>query len=1007
MSIYRTPYYEGETNIALARLIGLDALDESQELVNKVLNFDVENVETGKDPYTGKFSKIYDRRTYKQLFPRDAQTRPFDDRIVPLISSTSNLRFGLKYAYKFAYQVVMDEISFDEVFDWKKHSDAMKLVTKYALVGSMISPNDAEDESEYMRKPAHSVSRRIENAHMRILGINRIRLTRKYKALLKDGKWYPEVRPEGFFDDFTAKKFKFYKIRNIFLLVNKTDSYVFTFKDIKRISDILRSCSRVIEYATGKSSLSQDVDFPTACIKLVKHYLKIASSTDRPNIMAQIADLHYHLFLAEHALDVTNRSQVLLREKIREKGYDDIMTYESVRSITRGLKFSEEHELMKVYKIFHVPDYIPGKVMNALREKHRAPNEIRDEALFEEFRLYRKRAFMLRQYVVNGKFPGEIPGMSPDDYEILKPTQLVEDIVRRSVLTGCLDYCTYEGRELEPIKDKSCASSNGYLRDDCNPMDRNYALYALRSHHMANRQEIYNVCSGVSKVIDIAFKPEAKKETSRPFMMANPERRFMLSEFEENVGFATKGKKGIFMGKSYAEKMKMFRTICLDDLSKRELKGFFISFDIASFSPHFPTRMKDYLFDFWDDVFDVDVGKKCKELFNGSTLRHTWKGFVNEYKINGNDLEGFNGRINTDFHVDLMAFAIKKAKEVFKEVEYGNLAVMIDDGLLRVITNEDLTKERIIEISNHIEKTYMDLGIEISWDKTIVSQEFAIFLNEVVYKRRHVQSGLKSFIRIGPEDRNPLNGFTDIVEEITANAIGSVTAGCDLVLVNRRYLSECVNLELRWNRGIKDITKNIIIRYFSSTQMGGYGVVPASSLSANIGYCQTSTAISFFRQIIAQNYRSNDKEYASIRRGILQSVKNIEPKIPSMSFLRNPAHIAFTTPKAYANNDKRTTEEIVDRITNNSIVRNALDNHSITDYDAVANSFLSQTRVNATSVKLWYKTSALNIIDKIVNKFSKTNTIASMISYQDKLIIRARNLSAFKRCVEYYMTTNF
>lgn len=72
---------------------------------------------------------------------------------------------------------------------------------------------------------------------------------------------------------------------------------------------------------------------------------------------------------------------------------------------------------------------------------------------------------------------------------------------------------------------------------------------------------------------------------------------------------------------------------------------------------------------------------------------------------------------------------------------------------------------------------WLSVGVEISWDKTFISKNFAIFLNEIRYKNRCVATGARAFCKIRNVSDAALPSLLDDYQYLESTCRGAAVAG--------------------------------------------------------------------------------------------------------------------------------------------------------------------------------------------------------------------------------------
>jgi hypothetical protein len=91
--------------------------------------------------------------------------------------------------------------------------------------------------------------------------------------------------------------------------------------------------------------------------------------------------------------------------------------------------------------------------------------------------------------------------------------------------------------------------------------------------------------------------------------------------------------------------------------------------------------MQQYYYDLFEEVFDDQTVLNIAECFKKVNLVLNHSGIVREYRTDGTNFEGFNGKMLTKMHVDIMYTALVITREEGLTDKSTHFGAFIDDGI--------------------------------------------------------------------------------------------------------------------------------------------------------------------------------------------------------------------------------------------------------------------------------------------------------------------------------------
>lgn len=804
-------------------------------------------------------------------------------------------------------------------------------------------------------------------------------------------------------------------------------------KDHDRLVQMLQGDAKLKKYYSKYSRAE-----PELCVKLKEAYedlMDIAiegmdeGSDFKCNRVCRAFDVCQFLFLARLANDINDTAIKTQEKKILDEDLDDIIDIDATMKIIddADLGVKECLELAKFSKIFPCPDFCIYSVIDGVQKKsensHPVANRVelgvRDGVTIiadeDEFEMYSLRNRLINFYDVHKFLPGTLrtlEGQTTPSHLLSYPNVPIARIQISDMefidIKDTFLYRSYDGCESELVKDKVIAPTTQVgdetKLEEFSNVERNQVLKYLFSKSFKTQGEICEMAisgelfSEWKSWIFLALKAEAKKPGSRPFMMATDEMRRLISEAEANIATYVTSQRGSSQGKSdkeLAERMAMLA----DTPFHRDGKiATLFAFDLEGFSPKQNIKFKQRAMKSWSHVFGKREFDSCVKIFTETTLNFKKFDVDDTWKMVGNDLEGFHGRLNTSAHIDLMGYAVYKLKQLGYAEGTAGLEVLIDDGLLRIELKADKTEKVTAEATKVLDKVYQFAGQQISWDKTFVSRVLTQYLNRVFYDGIEVTPGAKAFMRIGKKQEAAIPTLVDELMSHASTARGAIQSGSDHILAYYEYVYECVKSMTRW--GLKVHNREHIDRVsfasFVPVGMGGLGICSLFGIATNESFNSMQSGIANMKMICHRF-----PKYVKMANTYLNAgVRSMDAEM----ILRNPT--AWRT-KLRCLNLRRFENAAKAKIIKSST--NALiDTATRGDFDdidtAIVNSITLTRDLSEIKRKLLWDMSIQSYIDTIVGKLQNSTTAASLIGMKMCFAIHLANKSEARVLLEE-MTT--
>jgi hypothetical protein len=754
--------------------------------------------------------------------------------------------------------------------------------------------------------------------------------------------------------------------------------------------------------------------------------------SEKCNSYCRAYDVYQFVYLASLATDVNDRSFEAQCEKVQDEELDKLIDINDFLAIIEDDAFGvkESLELLKFNKIFPCPDFCTYSVCDNLERKADQTHPIEDgkilgykdgksvTATFTEFEKYMRRNRALNFYDVHGFFPGEVVKSVDLPSELIAYPAIPRHALRVSDMDhinfeGTFHYRSFDGCENELVKDKviapTMAKKDSRKTTDIDPIERNQILKFLFSKHFIPQSEVFKMAKDgtlfdtYKNWILLALKPEAKKPDSRAFSMAMDEYRRFLSEFEWNVSQYAKKQSGSSIGKSTIDMDTRLGVLAATPVTEyregRVMEPVIVSFDLKGFSPMQNPKFKELGIDSWSYAFGKPELKEARKIFTGVDMTFEKFDVSDSFVSRGNDLEGFQGKLNTCTHIDLMGFSVSKLKELGYTVGASSLEVLIDDGLLRVYL--ELSPDRIEEAIDVLDSVYAFAGQKISWDKTFCSKILCQYLNRVYYDGIEVTPGAKAFLRIGKKQEIAIPTVVDELMSHASAARGAIQNGAHHMLSFYGYCIEIFKTMRRW--GFKRTDGDAMIRMafamYVPVGLGGFGISTLYGLSTNESFNAIQSGIASMKMIAHRYSGLRELANAYLNAGVRAQSDE--------ATLRNPMAIRSCNRCLNLRRFANAARYIVLRDSTNTLIRKAaMGAFSKLDQGIVQELMRTKVISEVKRVLLWDMT-MMSYIDSVVGKLQTSQTAAKVLGFKKAMRILVANKSECHTLIKETVSGSF
>lgn len=903
----------------------------------------------------------------------------------------------------------LEFISKAEVID--QHLSRLPIKKGRADISLKYKRLEKDDRFRYLVNAKESVDKFWTFRYLRSI-------RRRYKSNKEGDRSLPYTKVPGFGDRLEIYSFQ---LGYMIFDCRTEDCGIFFWKDHDRLVTTLNAVSNLHMYfalydlddtCNSKRMLMGFNEIMDTVVEAMRR-----SDSTSANKICRALDVANNMFVASLATDVNSRGYDDQKKKIDREELNKVIDVQAVMKLAKkyGQGVTEAFELLKVYKLLPCPDFCPYSVVKNLEEKFAKKNSFNMDfqveigggswkgdtitSTLDEFRRYSKRNKILTFFNAHKRFPGKLrdPVTAPLEllgYPSIRERNITVDNVDHIDIAGSFMYTKFDGVEYELVKDKTTAPAWKSFANS--RIENNQVMQYLFDKRFLDQSDIRHSFEvekySWKKQMSIALKPEAKKPSSRAFFMAPDPPRRANSEMEHNVSVYVREKNGSSQGKS---DMDMNRK--LFHMTNEEMEGYrllLLSFDLASFSGSQDIKFKRFGLEGWAEVFGEPWIKNLEDLFTDYELK--WDKFnINEsMKLFGNDLEGFNGRLNTDIHLDVMGYAIYKLRQAQIVHFPANMECLIDDGLLGLQVPEDDFDELCAIILKVIEAVYNAAGLEISWDKTYASSVTCQYLNRVFCCGEEITGGAKAYLRIGKLNEAPIPTIRDHISAHEATARGAIKACADHRLVYHKYMWEVVNTIVKWTR-IKEeelLTDELAVGLFTPVGLGGLGCVSSFQLSSNQTFDPFNQGVG--NLIMLGRCEPRYAPYINARLNAKMR------DMPCQQVLNAPTALRYAYRTLNLRRFANAAREVVIKKSVNPFVNQVAELLKTTTGSPIVDIFCQMQVVHDVTRECLAGMDPALVLDKILGKLQNSSTAAGILGWRTKIALDLVNRSEARTLIK-------
>jgi hypothetical protein len=923
----------------------------------------------------------------------------YEPMVIQRLERHSDFRYGLQAVYDLLAATYYQELTFDPQLPQDEINELASSIYQFEMLGGYSNVSRVmQFVRGYKRGDKYGELRnRLEHAaegwrHM--LVIDRLPShAARVRHARADGEKLPYVANKllGL-----PRNWRLYRWKGLTVLKQtaKRRCYVLIQKDVERIARTLEGMSNAISYLRLVAPQHDGVDLPLmqACHKMLDLIVSSFAQTtpDSAQIVCRAYDVAYHFFLAQLGGDLSDRASKEQLQKWQDENLDSIVNLWEVLSIVRTLPMKLALEVLKVYKCLPPPDFDPWIGADQTLSYYLEPNPFGDSQLkrsakhasLEEFLKFQRWNVYLYFYRHHRRGPGQLKvGIQPKDWHRKYPNvgihELSVDDMDDVDLKGLYRLPERGYDYLDLLKDKVVCPRS--MSDRTTEYELNQDMRGNRSYVVDDLRNPATVEAAKFSFGDvhqlIAFKPEAKKPIPRCFFIGQSQQRKYISAVEDHIADLLRSKVGALAGKDEHEKHRLLNELVA--LEPSEPHKVYVSFDLKKFSPAFPEGIRKAQIKLWTELLDVPDLHVIERMVHGSRLHFRKMGVSFDVESVGWDFEGQFGRMNTWYHIDVMAYAVHVLQKMGLARRAAHFLSLIDDGILALYLKKNWDQEVLNEVLQVIEEIYNMAGLAISWDKTFVSSRLGVFLNEVYFCGMAVSPGMRAALKFTSKRGQNVEGIAQYVEKVRAVAYGAVRAGMNPLSAYLMYCRHAV--KALWVFDRKTEFKFDWLLWFCTlpVALGGLGIVSLLAFSSNAAGDQ---ALEF--AAVARQYLARGGAGESVLEKLLDGL--VERKSASEMIL-DPLSVRYAGRKLSTTRTKKAARIALSRLTFHPMCVVVGADMIETAAESVISSFRSDVPADIRAIQEIFETTPVVVLDKVAGKVSAPDTLRVILTRYEYL----------------------
>lgn len=799
--------------------------------------------------------------------------------------------------------------------------------------------------------------------------------------------------------------------------------FVLTHRDMQDLAFLLQACANIRLYLPRKlvdvHDKSMRVSVKSAQQRLWELYLQVmrmcGSKWHLRNKLGVYFDVLQWRYLAWRSGDIFYNHSKIMENKIKSKGLEELPDQRAMLSTLRDLPMDIAIDMLGIYKASIYPEVDPYAVVVQQRNLHMSRFETNwQEGSAEKLRFEETKAYMwyLAVRVLHnhsGLYPGKIrPEVPAQDWHARYSSRGIPGDRWREAhdvdLTGCYPVSDITNDQYIRQQDSACAPPfhSEYKNFDAlrraPRRHKRKLLYAIQEPEPpdlpATLEYLNQIGSTlpdghVDKIsyelpfsIDIVTgsRCERHKDAPRPFYAASPPWGCILSYFDGITRDFLSGIPQSMLGKSTKQKFTDLSTAARTPVAS--VQPFFMSDDKAKYSPHMDPNSQQLPADFFAELFDIPAMKAFGPIMYHCELYYRVNGHLVHYNSNGTDREGMRGASNTWLEIVAQGLTTRLSREKGLLRGKSLFLAFIDDGLRKFeVEARNRSPEQVMETAQKVIDDVIFglrvLGRELSWDKTFISTQMFVMLNEVIYDGSHFSSGLKSYCTAGDIEMKEVMSAADYEQLYFGKMRGAYGVGCPIDLAHYTYVFETLRSHYAMGLSLQDnkLCSEFDYRLFCITPiaLGGAGLRSMIQMNCNEVANTTKEGIGNLLRL------GDDRPWMMICvRSILSQPKEM---LSPTDFMREPEQMHVSGARIRTQRLPAEVRRYLHNIASNTLSRQYmnLDREGMKVLDALGRLLMSTGDVSAEEVRLLYSSTPVAFLDEFVQKLASSSTLTELL----------------------------
>lgn len=362
-------------------------------------------------------------------------------------------------------------------------------------------------------------------------------------------------------------------------------------------------------------------------------------------------------------------------------------------------------------------------------------------------------------------------------------------------------------------------------------------------------------------------------------------------------------------------------------------------------------------------------------------------GHLVHYNSNGTDREGMRGAANTWLEIVAQGLSTRLCRERGLVKGKSTFLSFIDDGLRKFsIQTRNRSHAQCLDaamdVIKDVEFGLKVLGRELSWDKTYVSKNLFVILNELVYDGAFISSGLKSFCSVGDIELREVMSAADYEQLYFGKMRGAHSVGTPVDLCHYMYIYETLishykmGLRLQDNRNVN----NLDYRLFCMTPLalGGGGMRTMLQMSCNESANATKEGMATLLRMCVG--------LPILRHCVDNIIDQPLDELSPVDFMRDPEQFHVIGPRVRTQRLAGEVRKYIHVAAQNDLSRRYVeqDKEGMKFLEATGKLFMTIGNVSAEEVRLVYAMSPVSFIDNFIQKLTSSSTLAELLG-KDKI----------------------